>query len=121
MAKYLNSNYQNSIINKRKLFVHAGHEGGGCLVPLILNFGTRRKCVVNFVPQPLYLRDKNIRHPVIIRLGESQSYSGRFGEQKDLNPFGNIHKNAHDINFHYERLQRKPTNNISFFLSLVLL
>jgi len=120
MAKYLHANYQNSIINKRKFFVYTGHEGNGGLVPLILNFGTRWKCVVNFVLKPLYPRDNNTWHPLIRRLGGPQS-SGRFGEQKGLNPFGNIHKNAHNINFHYERLKRKPTNNISFFLSLVLL
>jgi hypothetical protein len=103
MSKYLHANYQNSIINKRKLFVYTGRKGSGGLVPLI-NFGTRWRCVVNFVPQPLYPRDKNTRHPLIRGLDESQSYSGHFGEQKDLNPFANIHKNAHNINFHYERL-----------------
>ena len=121
MSKYLYANYKNNIINNTKLFLYTGHEGSEGLLPLFPNFGSRWWCVVNFVAQRLYLRDKNTRHHLIRRLGGPQSYSGRFGEQKDLNPFGNVHKNAHNINFHYERLRRKPTNNISFFLSLVIL
>ena len=106
MSKYLHANYQNNI-NKIKLFLYTGHEGSGGLLPLILNLGTRWRCVVNFMPHPLYPRDKKTLHPLIRRVGGPQSYFGRFGEQKDLNPFeNNNNKNAHNINFHYDRIHK---------------
>jgi hypothetical protein len=44
--------------------------------------------VVNFTPRPLDPRGKSPRYPLDRRLGGPQSRSGRFGEEKILDPTG---------------------------------
>jgi hypothetical protein len=44
--------------------------------------------VVNFTPRPLYPRGKSPRYPLDRRLDGPQSRSGRFGEEKILDPTG---------------------------------
>jgi hypothetical protein len=44
--------------------------------------------VVNFTPRPHYPRGKSPRYPLDRRLGGPQSRSGRFGEEKILDPTG---------------------------------
>jgi hypothetical protein len=44
--------------------------------------------VFNFTPRPLYHRGKRPRYPLDRRLGGPQSRSGRFGEEKILDPTG---------------------------------
>jgi hypothetical protein len=52
-----------------------------------LDLGTSWRWVVNFTPRPLYPRGKSPRYPLDRRLGGPQSRSGRFGEQKILDPY----------------------------------
>jgi hypothetical protein len=40
-----------------------------CIAPRILNLGTRRRWVVSFTPQPLYLWSKTPPYPLDRRLG----------------------------------------------------
>jgi hypothetical protein len=51
---------------------------------IILDLGTRWKWVVSFMPRPL-----NPRYPLDRVLGGHQSWSGRWGEEKNLTSFGN--------------------------------
>jgi hypothetical protein len=52
--------------------------------PLILNFSTRWKWAVSFMPRPLYPpRKGHPRYPLDRRFCESQSRSGGFGEEKN--------------------------------------
>jgi hypothetical protein len=44
--------------------------------------------MVSFTPQPLYLRGKSPRYPLDRGLGGPQIRSGRFGEEKILDPTG---------------------------------
>ena len=53
-------------------------------ISLLLNLGTRQKCVVNFTPWPLFPWDKKTQYPLNAGLGGSQSYSGHFVEKKYL-------------------------------------
>jgi len=55
--------------------------GSGGIARMILNLGTRWRCVVNFTPRPMYPRRKP-RYPRDRRLDGSQSQSGRGGEEK---------------------------------------
>jgi hypothetical protein len=57
---------------------YMGHEG---ILSLILNIGIRWASVVNFTPRPL-THWKGRRCRLNRRLGEPQSRSGRFGEDK---------------------------------------
>jgi hypothetical protein len=52
----------------------------------ILDFGTRWRWVVSFTPRPLYSREKSPRYILGRRLGEPQSSSGCYGEEKNLVP-----------------------------------
>jgi hypothetical protein len=60
--------------------------GNGGIAPLILYLGTRWRWVVSFMPRPLYLQGKSPMYPLDRRLGESQSRSGRGGEEKNSQP-----------------------------------
>jgi hypothetical protein len=62
--------------------------GSGCIDPHFLDLGTSWRRVVNFTPRPLYPQEKNLRYPLDRRLGGPQSRSGRFGEEKILDPTG---------------------------------
>jgi hypothetical protein len=62
--------------------------GSGCIDPHFLDLGTTWRRVVNFGPRPLYPRGKSPRYPLDRRLGGPQSRSGRFGEEKILDPIG---------------------------------
>jgi hypothetical protein len=56
---------------------------------IILVLGTRRRWVVSLMPRPLYPRGNCPRYLLDRRLGEPQSRSGRYGEEKNLTPAGN--------------------------------
>jgi hypothetical protein len=60
----------------------------GCIDPHFLDLGTSWRLVVNFTPRPLYPRGKSPRYPLDRRLRGPQSRSGRFGEEKILDPTG---------------------------------
>jgi hypothetical protein len=49
-----------------------------------LDLGIRLRLVVSFTLLPLYPLGKSPRYPLDRRLGESQSRSGRCGEEKHL-------------------------------------
>jgi hypothetical protein len=49
--------------------------------------------VVSFTLRPLYPREKNPRYPLYRRLGGLQSRSGRLGEVKILDPYGDSNSN----------------------------
>jgi hypothetical protein len=61
--------------------------GSGCIDPHFLDLGTSWR-LVNFTSRPLYPRGKSPRYPLDRRFGGPQSRSGRFGEQKILDPTG---------------------------------
>ena len=50
-------------------------------VLLILNFGTRWKCVVNFMPRPSYHIKKSTQYPNNRSLCGTHSWSGRLEEK----------------------------------------
>jgi hypothetical protein len=54
------------------------------IAPLIFNLGI--DAAVSFMPRPLYSSGKNHRYPLKRDLCESQSWSGRFKEEKNLLP-----------------------------------
>jgi hypothetical protein len=58
--------------------------GIACIDPHFLDLGTRWRWVFNFTPRPLYPRRKSSRYTLDRRLGEPQSWSRRFGEDKFL-------------------------------------
>jgi hypothetical protein len=60
--------------------------GSGCIDPHFLDLGTSWRWVVNFTLRPLYPRGKSPRYPLDRKLGGPQSRSGRFGEEKILDP-----------------------------------
>jgi hypothetical protein len=74
--------------NRRKAQVELSlsnpHRRRRDMVPLILNLGTRWRCVVNFTPRPLYPREKNSIYCTYRRLFEPQNWSGYFEEKKIL-------------------------------------
>ena len=53
-------------------------------ISLLLNLGTQQKCVVNFTPWPHFPPGKNAKYPLNGGLGGSQSHSGHFVEEKNL-------------------------------------
>jgi hypothetical protein len=55
----------------------------------LLDICTRLRWVVSFTPRPLYSRSKSCRYALDKKLGEIQSRSGRFGEEKSIYPAGN--------------------------------
>ena len=61
------------------------YRGSTGVDPVILNFDTRWRSEVNFMPQPLYLRART-RYPLNTSLVGPHSWSGRFGEEKNLPP-----------------------------------
>jgi hypothetical protein len=62
--------------------------GSGCIDPHFLDLGTSWRWVVNFTPWLLYPQGKSPWYPLDRRLGGPQSQSGRFGEEKILDPTG---------------------------------
>jgi hypothetical protein len=62
--------------------------GSGCVDPLFLDLGTIWRWVVSFTVLPLYPGGKSPRYPLDRRLGGPHSRSGRFGEEKILDPTG---------------------------------
>jgi hypothetical protein len=60
--------------------------GSGDIAPRILDLGTRWRWVVSFTSRPLYPQGKSPWYPLDRRLGESQSRSGRGGEEKNSQP-----------------------------------
>jgi hypothetical protein len=67
---------------------HEGVWGSGCIDPHFLDLGTSWRWVVSLTPQPLYPRGKSPRYPLDRRLGGPQSQSGKFEEEKILDPTG---------------------------------
>jgi hypothetical protein len=61
--------------------------GSGSIPPPFL---TRWKWVVGFKSRPLYSQVKSRRYPLDRRLGGSQSWPGRYGEEQNLVPAGNM-------------------------------
>jgi hypothetical protein len=59
------------------------HIGGGGIVPLILDLGTRRRWVVSFTPWVLNSWGKSPQYPLDRKLGVPQSQSGCSGEEKN--------------------------------------
>jgi hypothetical protein len=55
----------------------------------ILDLGSRWKLVVSFTSRPLYSRGNSYGYPLDRRLGGSQSWSGRYEEEKNLALTGN--------------------------------
>ena len=55
------------------------------ITPLILDFGTRRRWLVNLMPQPHYLW-KEPQYPLNSKLGGPQNWSGSFGEETHILP-----------------------------------
>jgi hypothetical protein len=62
---------------------HEGVWGSGCIDPYFLYLGTGWRCVVSFTPRPLYPG-----YPLDRRFSGPQSRSGRFGEEKIVDPTG---------------------------------
>jgi hypothetical protein len=62
--------------------------GSGCVDPHFLDLGASWRWVINFTPRPLYPRGKSPRYPLNRRLGGPHSRSGRFGEERILDPTG---------------------------------
>jgi hypothetical protein len=60
--------------------------GSGCIVPRILDLGTRWRWVVSLTPRPLYPQGKSHWYPLDRRLDLTQSRSGRGGEEKNSQP-----------------------------------
>jgi len=58
---------------------------GGENIALILNFGTRRKFVVNITPQPPYLQERS-PVPFVYSGGGHQRWSGRFWRRQNTFP-----------------------------------
>jgi hypothetical protein len=54
--------------------------------PRILDLGTTRRSVVIFTPRPLYLQVNSPGYPLDRRLGESQRWPERGGEEKNSQP-----------------------------------
>jgi hypothetical protein len=57
--------------------------GIGNIAPRILDLGTRCRWVVSFTPRLLYFQGKSPWYPLDMRLGGTQSRSGRGGEEKN--------------------------------------
>ena len=62
------------------------YRGDRSMVPLILSFGRRYRCVVNFTPDSFDF-DKESRHQLKRRLDESPSRCERSGEYSGLEPW----------------------------------
>jgi hypothetical protein len=62
--------------------------GCGCIDPHFLDLGTSWRWVVSFTPRPLYPQGNSPRYPLDRRLDGPQSWSGRRGEDKILDPTG---------------------------------
>jgi hypothetical protein len=62
---------------------HGGVLGSGSIAPCILYLGTRWRWVVSFTPWPLYPQGKSRWYSLDMRLGGSQSRSGRGCEEKN--------------------------------------
>jgi hypothetical protein len=60
--------------------------GSGIKAPCILDLGTRWRCVVIFMPQPLYPQGKSPWYTLDRRLDGPQSQSGHGGEEKNSQP-----------------------------------
>jgi len=56
--------------------------GSGGIAALILDLSTRWRCVVSFMPWPLYSKGKSLWYPLDRRLGGPQSQSGHGGKKK---------------------------------------
>jgi hypothetical protein len=54
------------------------------IAPLILNFGTRCKPVVNFMPRPNLRLGKGSRYPLNRRVDGPKNWLGSSGVQKDI-------------------------------------
>lgn len=77
-------NYEDNVAPKQ---VMKAFRGTGGTAPLILNFVTRCKCVVNNTPRLLYWRERTYLYPLNRRLSGPQSRSGPFGEEIKLLPY----------------------------------
>jgi hypothetical protein len=77
-----------SLCSTNSVLLHEGVWGSACIDPHFLDLGTSWRWVVRFTPLPLYPRGKSPRYPSDRRLGGPQSRSGRFGEEKILDPTG---------------------------------
>jgi hypothetical protein len=65
---------------------HESLWGSGCIDPHFLNIGTSWRWVVSFTPPSLYPQGKSSWFPLVRKLGGPQSWSGRRGEEKILDP-----------------------------------
>ena len=61
------------------------YTGSRGTAPLILNLGTKWRCVVNIKFRRV-IPGKEPRYPMKRGLGGPQSWSGRFGEEENLSP-----------------------------------
>jgi hypothetical protein len=77
-----------SLSSTNKAPCQEGVWSSGCIDPHFLDLGTSWRWVVSFTPLPLYSQGKSPRYPLDRRLSEPQSRSGRFGEEKILDPTG---------------------------------
>jgi hypothetical protein len=62
---------------------HEGVFGSGSIAPHILYLGTRCRWVVSFNPWAFYPQGNSPWYPLDRRLGGTQSWSGRGGEEKE--------------------------------------
>jgi hypothetical protein len=74
-----------SLCLTNKTLRHKGVWGIGCINPHFLYLGTNSRSMISFTPRQLCPRGKIPRQP-LDRLAGSQSRSGRYGEQKILDP-----------------------------------
>jgi hypothetical protein len=70
----------------RKHFQGQGIQISGGIAPYILNLGTSWIIVFSFTPRPLCSQEKSRQYQLNKTLGGTQSRSGRFGEDKNINP-----------------------------------
>jgi len=80
-----------------KFIQHKGIWRSGNIPPLILNFGTRSRWVVNFTPWWHYLLEKMSPEPKQEEAGWPHRWCGHFGKEKYL-----IHAWNHKIFSHAE-------------------
>jgi hypothetical protein len=78
------NNYSNGEGNVLSAHTMKAYTGRKCIALLILNPGTRRKCVVNLMPRLLYPQQRTLVSKE--EAAGSQSCSGHFGEEKNLLP-----------------------------------
>jgi hypothetical protein len=84
--------------------------GSGGMAPRILDIGTRWRWVVSFTHRPLFPPGKEPLVPLDKRLGESQSWSRRCGEEINSQPLPGL-------DLQIIRLSDKKTSTLLGFLS----